>query len=94
MKAGAEDVKTDPEQHVITTAHDQLYAVAEALKTAGVVADAQKLTYIPDNTIELADESIAAEVMRLCDALEDNDDVQNVHANFDVPEDMLTKISV
>lgn len=93
LEAGAEDVATDEEQHLITTAHDRLYVVAEALRAAGVMADSQKLTYIPDTTIQIADESTAAQVVRLCDALEDNDDVQNVHANFDVPEEVLSKIS-
>ena len=93
LNAGAEDVNTDAEHHVITTAHDRLYAVAERLKTAGVVADSQKLTYIPENTIAIADERLAAEVVRLCDALEDNDDVQHVHANFDVSDELLARLS-
>ena len=93
LTAGAEDVNSDASHHVITTAHDRLYTVAAGLKTAGVMADSQKLTYIPENTIQIADERLAAEIVRLCDALEENEDVQNVHANFDVTEDVLAKIS-
>lgn len=93
IEAGAEDVASDPDHHLITTAADQLYAVAEALKTAGILAESQKLTYIPDTTVQITDEATAAQVLRLCDALEDNDDVQSVHANFDAPEEVLSKIS-
>lgn len=93
LEAGAEDVNSDETHHVITTAHDQLYAVGETLKRVGIEPDAQKLTYLPDTTVQLADESTAAQVIRLCEALDDNDDVQHLHANFDVPEDVLARIS-
>jgi YebC/PmpR family DNA-binding regulatory protein len=93
LEAGAQDVNSDEEHHVIITAHDQLYAVAEALKAAGVVADSQKLTYIPETTIQIVDECNATRIVRLCEALEDSDDVQSVHANFDVHEEVLARIS-
>ncbi len=93
LEAGAEDVTADDEHHIITTAPDRLYAVAESLKSAGVTAEAQKLTYSPETTIALTDEQVAAQVLRLCDLLDDNDDVQNVHANFDLSEEMLARIS-
>jgi YebC/PmpR family DNA-binding regulatory protein len=93
LEAGGEDVSADAEQHIITTAHDQLYAVAEALKTAGANVTAQKLTYLPTTTVHLTDAGLAAQVLRLCDALEDNEDVQQIHANFDLPDDLLAQIS-
>jgi YebC/PmpR family DNA-binding regulatory protein len=93
LDAGAEDVNSDGGHHVVTTAHDRLYAVSEALRKAGIDPDAQKLTYIPETTIQITDESAAAQVIRLCDALEENDDVQNVHANFEVTDDLLAKVS-
>jgi transcriptional/translational regulatory protein YebC/TACO1 len=93
LDAGAEDVSADDEYHIITTSHDQLYAVTEALRHAGIDPDAHKLTYIPETTIHITDEGAAAQIIRLCDALEENDDVQNVHANFDVAEPALAKVS-
>jgi YebC/PmpR family DNA-binding regulatory protein len=93
LDAGAEDVLTDDEHHIVSTAHDQLYSVAEAIKAAGLAADSQKLTYVPSTIVHLTDEQAASQVLKLCDALEDNDDVQYVHANFDIPEDILAKIS-
>jgi YebC/PmpR family DNA-binding regulatory protein len=93
LEAGAEDVSADAEHHIITTAHDQLYAVAEALKAAGANVASQKLTYLPATTVHLTDAEIAAQVLRLCDALEDNEDVQHIHANFDLPDELLAQIS-
>lgn len=93
LESGAEDVNSDPEHHVVTTAHDQLYAVAEALRAAGVVADSQKLIYMPESTLQIADAQAAGQVIRLCEALEENDDVQNVHANFDVAEEIFAKLA-
>jgi YebC/PmpR family DNA-binding regulatory protein len=93
LESGAEDVSSDSEHRVVTTAHDRLYAVAEALLSAGVVTDSQKLTYMPESTLPIVDAETAAQVIRLCEALEESDDVQNVHANFDVAEEMLAKLS-
>jgi YebC/PmpR family DNA-binding regulatory protein len=92
LEAGAEELTNEEEQYVITTAHDQLYAVAEALKQAGVPTDEQKFTFIPDTTVSVADESVAQQVLRLCDALEDDDDVQNVYSNLEIPDEVLARL--
>ena len=92
LEAGAEELTTEEDQYVITTSHDQLYAVAEALKQAGVTTDGQKFTFIPDTTVPVADETVARQILRLCDALEDDDDVQNVYSNLDIPEELLAKL--
>lgn len=92
-EAGAEELSTEEDFHLVTTAPDHLYAVAEALRKAGIEPEAQKLTFIPQNTVAVADEQTASQVLQLCDALDDCDDVLQVHANFDIPEDVLTKIS-
>ncbi len=92
LDAGAEELTSDDEHHVIITPPDQLYAVAETLKKATIEPDAQKLTYIPENSVTVSDEETAAQVLKLCDALDDCDDVLNVHANFDIPDDILAKV--
>jgi YebC/PmpR family DNA-binding regulatory protein len=92
LEAGAEELTTDEDQYVITTSHDQLYAVADALKKAGVTTDGQKFTFIPDTTVPVADETVARQVLRLCDALEDDDDVQNVYSNLEIPDEMLARL--
>jgi YebC/PmpR family DNA-binding regulatory protein len=92
LEAGAEELTSEQDEYVITTSHDQLYAVAEALKQAGVTTDGQKFTFIPDTTIPVADETVARQVLRLCDALEDDDDVQNVYSNLEIPDELLAQL--
>ena len=92
LDAGAEELTTEEDQYLITTSHDQLYAVAEALKRAKVTTDGQKFTFIPDTTIPIADEAVARQIMRLCDALEEDDDVQNVYSNLDIPDELLARL--
>jgi YebC/PmpR family DNA-binding regulatory protein len=92
LEAGAEELTTEEDQYVITTSHDQLDAVADALKRANVTTDGQKFTFIPDTTVQVADEAVARQVLRLCDALEDDDDVQNVYSNLDIPDEVLARL--
>lgn len=92
LEAGAQELTNEDDQYVITTAHDQLYAVADALKQAGVTGDAQKFTFIPDTTVSIADENVAKQVLQLCDALEDDDDVQNVYSNIEIPDELLARL--
>ena len=92
LEAGAEELTTEEDQYLIITSHDRLYAVAEALKRANVTTDGQKFTFIPDSTVPVANEDVARQVLRLCDALEDDDDVQNVYSNLDIPDEMLAKL--
>jgi YebC/PmpR family DNA-binding regulatory protein len=92
LEAGAEELTTEEDQYVITTSHDQLYAVADALKNAGVTTDGQKFTFIPDTTVPVDDETVARQVLRLCDALEEDDDVQNVYSNLDIPDELLARL--
>ncbi len=92
LDAGAEELTSDEESYLIVTPPDQLYAVGEALKSAGIEPDSQKLTFVPESTISVADEQTASRVLRLCDALDDVDDVMSVHANFDIPDDVLAKV--
>ena len=92
LEAGAEELTTEEEEYVITTSHDQLYAVAEALKHASVATTGQKFTFIPDTTVPVVDEATALQVLRLCESLEDDDDVQNVYSNLDIADEVLAKL--
>ncbi len=94
LEAGAEELTTEEEQYVVLTSHDQLYAVAEALRHAGVTTDGPKFTFIPDTTVPVTDEAAALQVLRLCDSLEQDDDVQNVYSNLDIPEEVLARLPV
>ena len=92
LEAGAEELTTEEEGYVITTSHDQLYAAAEALKQAGVTTSGQKFTFIPDTTVPVVDEATALQVLRLCESLEDDEDVQNVYSNLDISDELLAKL--
>jgi transcriptional/translational regulatory protein YebC/TACO1 len=93
LEAGAEDLVTDEDLYIITTPHDHLYQVGEAMKNAGIHSESQKLAFLPTTTVTLANEEVASQVLRLCDALEENDDVQNVYSNFDISDELLAKLS-
>jgi len=93
LEAGAEDLATDEDFHTVTTPPDKLYAVAAALKAAGISPESQSLTYLPENVVAVTDAAIARQVLRLCDALEENDDVLKVHSNFDIPEEVLESLN-
>ena len=94
LEAGADELNAEEEHYIVITAHDHFYSVAEALKNAGIAAESQKLTYLPDLMVQVYDKAVAEQVVALCDALEENDDVQSVHANFDLPEELLAQLSV
>jgi YebC/PmpR family DNA-binding regulatory protein len=93
LEAGADDLIADEELYVVTTPHGQLYRVGEAIRHAGIPIEEQKLTFIAENIVPVRDSSLADHVLRLCDELEENDDVQNVHSNFDIAEELLAKLA-
>ncbi|MEA3211755.1 MAG: Transcriptional regulator [Chthoniobacter sp.] len=78
---------------MITSAPEQLDAVAEALKTAGTPSESQKLMFILESPMFVTGEAIAVRLVRLIEALEENDNVQSVHSNFDASEEVLASIS-
>jgi len=94
IEAGGNELTQEDEHYVITTAPDKLYAVAEVLRSAGVQADSQKLTFVPETQVTVAEAEVAAQVVRLIEALEDSDDVQHVHTNFAPTEEALAQLSV
>ena len=71
---------------------DRFYAVAEALHVGKIEADSQKYPYLTDHTAPIHDEATAAQVLWLYETLEDNDDTQNVYPNFDIPEEVLSRL--
>jgi YebC/PmpR family DNA-binding regulatory protein len=94
LEAEAEELTSEPgHPHVVTTAPDRLAAVAEALRAASIPVGSQKLVYVPRTTVMVSDEQAAAQVLRLHDALDDNDDVLNVYSNFDLPAGMIERLT-
>jgi YebC/PmpR family DNA-binding regulatory protein len=92
IEAGAENVESDTEAHEITAAPDEFFAVRDALEGRFGEPESAGIEWRPVTTITL-DEDRAVAVMKLIDALEDSDDVQTVHANFDIPEAVMRKLS-
>lgn len=89
LDAGAEDVQEEGDESVIYTEAKELAKVRDALKAAELDITEAELTYVPTNTVAIADEATAGKVMRLMDALDDIDDVTNTHVNFDISEEFL-----
>jgi YebC/PmpR family DNA-binding regulatory protein len=92
-EGGAEDIELDGSTFTVTTDAQFLSAVREAIEAAGFTVDSAELTMIPKTTVEVVDEADAKKVLRLMDQLEDNDDVQDVYANFDIPERVLEAVA-
>lgn len=91
IEAGAEDVESDEEGHWIYCPMESLSEVSEALEGELGEADEAKLIWKPQNRTEV-DLETAQKLMKLIDTLEDDDDVQSVTANFDVPEDVAAQL--
>ncbi len=91
IDAGAEDIQTEDEYYEIYTAPEELELVRSKLEEAGILIESAEITYLPQNTVPLEGKT-AEQMIKLMDALEDNDDVQNVYANFDIDEKVMESL--
>jgi YebC/PmpR family DNA-binding regulatory protein len=92
-EAGADDVELDGSTFVVSAAPESLSEVREALDASGFPLESVGLSMVPKTTVAIGDESTAKQVMRLVEGLEENDDVQDVYANFDIPEAVLEAVA-
>jgi YebC/PmpR family DNA-binding regulatory protein len=92
LDAGAEDIADEGDTWRITTAPTDLHSVRGALEAASIPFTSADLTMLATQTVPLTDEVAARGVVRLIDALEENEDVQAVYANFDIPDDVLQAV--
>jgi YebC/PmpR family DNA-binding regulatory protein len=92
-EGGADDVTRDGATFTVSCDITALAEVRAAIELAGFTVDSAELTMVPKTTVEVADENEAKKVLRLIDQLEDNDDVQDVYANFDIPERVLEAVA-
>ncbi len=92
LDAGAEDMKNDPaeENYEIITAPEDVSRVKEAVEKAKIPVESAEVTMLPKSYVVL-DEKAADQTIRLMDALEENEDVQNVYSNFDIPDEVAEK---
>jgi YebC/PmpR family DNA-binding regulatory protein len=92
LSGGADDVAEDGDQWQITTDPHEFMAVRRALEEAGIDYVSAELTMVPKTTVQ-PDEKEARQILRLVDQLEENDDVQDVYANFDISEEILEAVA-
>jgi YebC/PmpR family DNA-binding regulatory protein len=91
IDAGADDFKVEDEYYEIYTKFEDLYKVRSALEEAGIEVQNAEITMIPQNTVKLEGKQ-AEQMLKLMNALEENDDVQNVFANFDIDEEIMERV--
>ena len=92
LEAGGENMTSSGENFLVTTEPTELAMVRDALEGAGVKVASSDLTLVAQNLIDVSDVSEAKKILRLIDAIDDHDDVQNVYANFDVADDVLSQL--
>jgi YebC/PmpR family DNA-binding regulatory protein len=91
--AGAEDVLREESSFEVTCAPEDLVSVRQALEQAGIQIESGEITMLPKTTVRIEDEAAARKLIRLMEALEENDDIQDVYANFDIPEGVLEAVA-
>ena len=93
LDAGAEDMNTEGDTYEIYCEPSQLEPVREALEEKGIEYQSADITMIPSTTVSITDESVAKQLLSLMEMLEEHDDVENVYANFDIPQEIMEKIA-
>jgi transcriptional/translational regulatory protein YebC/TACO1 len=88
LEAGADDFKVEDNEFEITVEPDLFYSFQEVLEKNGIKTSVAEITMIPQTTVALVADD-ATRMMKLMDALEEHDDIQEVYANFDIPEDLM-----
>ena len=91
--AGADAVDRDGSMFQISSSPEHLSKVRQAVEAAGFAVESAELSMVPKVTVEIGDEPTAKKVVHLVEGLEDNDDVQDVYANFDIPESVLEAVA-
>ena len=91
IDAGAEDFKVEEDFYEIYTADEELYKVSARLEAKGIEVESSDMTFVPQTTVKLEGKE-AEHMLRLMDALDENDDVEEVYANFDIDESIMENI--
>jgi len=92
LEAGADDVSRDGDSWRVTTDPSTVYGVRDALVASGIDVQSAESTMVSSTVIEVTDPNDAKQVLRIMDTLEDNDDVQDVYANFDIAESIMQEV--
>ena len=92
IEAGADDVARDGDTWTVTTDPSSVYEVRQALEDAGFAIDSADTPLVSDNLVPIDAADEARRVLRIVEALEDNDDVQDVYSNADIPDSLLSEL--
>ncbi len=93
LGAGADDMRTTGDIYEITCQPGAYEKLREALKEKDIATEVAEISMVPANTVPVDDAAAARKIITLMDAFEDHDDVQNVYANFDIPDEIVSRIS-
>ena len=93
LDAGAEDVVEEDSTYQVVTLPEDFVTVREAMEEAGIKYLEASVSMVPKTIVEIADEKTARQVLKLLESLEEHDDVQNVYANFDIPDEIMEAVS-
>lgn len=94
INLNAEDIIEEDDCYKVLTSIPDFQSVVEGLEKEGFVSSNAEFTRIPQNTIEVTDEKVATNILKLLSRLEEHDDVQNVYANFDISEELMENIDI
>ena len=92
LDLGAEDFSSEEEEAEIVTSPENLEGVQQKLIDAGYEVNSAEITMLPENTVEITDAKTAGQILKLIDALEDNEDIQAVYSNFDIPDEIMAQL--
>ena len=92
LEAGADDIERDGDSWRVLTESSVVYDVKEALEAAGIEVQSAESTMVSSTTIEVTDVNDAKQILKIMDMLEDNDDVQDVYANFDIDDSLMQEL--
>ncbi len=93
LEAGADDILEEESEFQILTAPEDLDDVRSGLEEAGISFIEASISMIPKNTVDVTEEKVARSLLKLLENLEDHDDVQKVHANFDIDDELMEQLS-
>ncbi len=93
LEAGAEDVVDEGDAFQVITAPEDFSEVVDSLENGKIACTEATITMIPKNVVDVTEEKPARSLLKLLENLEDHDDVQKVHANFDIPDELMEELS-
>lgn len=93
LEAGGDDLIVQADSYEVITSPASFEAVHKAIEDKGIKPESAEVSWLPATTVPVTDEKTAQQVLKLIEALEDSDDIQNVHSNFDIAEEIMAAVA-